>query len=178
MINKYKNEYINLTKDIVESDEFKKTENDAHHGSTKYGHLIRVSKCSFIMSKLFKADTETATVSGLLHDFFYGERTASKENDFLVHPFTASENAKKYFDITLEEASAIETHMYHHAVMKKMIPFIDKEEARNYNKPQSKEGWIVCISDLLVSVMEGVRFELPYLANVYAIFIISKYLNF
>ena len=178
MINKYKNEYNNLIKNITESEEFKKTKNDTHHGSTKYGHLIRVSKCSFVLSKIFKANVETATVSGLLHDFFYGERKSSKENDFLVHPFTASDNAKKYFNITLEEQSAIETHMYHHAAIKKMVPFIDKEEAKNYNKPQSKEGWIVCISDCLVSMLEGARYELPYLANVYMIFLITKMMNF
>ena len=88
MIKKYKEEYNNLTKNIINNEHFLMTKNDMHHGRTKYEHLVRVSKCAFVMSKIFKADTITCTTAGLLHDLFYGERTDSIENSYLNHPHT------------------------------------------------------------------------------------------
>ena len=57
--------------------------------------------------------------------------------------------------------------MFHHALLKKIFPFINRKEKAKIkdNKPTSKEGWIVCLSDLLVSVMEVQRYEFSYIAN-------------
>ena len=123
MIKKYKEEYNNLTKNIINNEHFLMTKNDMHHGRTKYEHLVRVSKCAFVMSKIFKADTITCTTAGLLHDLFYGERTDSIENSYLNHPHTARNNAIKYFGVGDKVACAIETHMFHHVILKKIFPF-------------------------------------------------------
>jgi len=84
-------EYREITNNIINNETFKKTKNDFHHGTSKYDHLIRVSKCSFILGKLFRANIKSVTISGLLHDFFFGTRKAKKEKVST----TISESAKE-----------------------------------------------------------------------------------
>lgn len=170
-------EYREITNNIINNETFKKTKNDFHHGTSKYDHLIRVSKCSFILGKIFRANIKSVTISGLLHDFFFGTRKAKKENSYLNHPKTAAKNAKTYFNINKLEEDAIKSHMYHHVIIKKILPFINRQEkakVKDY-KPNSKEGWIVCISDLLVSIIETVRFEFSYAAKLSFLIIISAF---
>lgn len=167
MKKEYYNEYKNIIEDIINKEEFQRTKEDLHHGTSKYEHLIRVSKCSFVIGKICKADTLSLTRAAVLHDFFYGGRTEKLENSYLNHPHTAATNAKNIFNITELEAEMIETHMFHHVLLKKIIPFINRKEKAKIkeNKPKSKEGWILCLSDLLVSIMEAQRFELSYVTN-------------
>ena len=49
---------------------------------------------------------------------------------------------------------------------------IKKDDIHEY-KPTSKEGKIVCISDLLVSIFECLIFEARYAACVYFLFIFN-----
>ena len=175
MKKEYKIEYNELTKYIINNEYFLLTKNDLHHGSSKYEHLIRVSKCSFVLGKIFKANIETVTKAGLLHDFFFGGRKEKIENSYLNHPNTALKNAQEYFNIDENIASAIKTHMFHHVVLKKIFPFINRKEKVNFKetKPTNKESWIVCISDLLVSIMECQRFEFSYIANLSYLIILN-----
>lgn len=178
MINKCKNEYKEITDDIVNDYRFKLTMNDFHHGGTKYNHLVKVSKLCYILSKIFKADTKVTTTAGLLHDLFYGERTLKEENDYLNHPHTAAVNAYNFYNISEEEISAIETHMFHHMLLKKMA-FFNKDNRNlplKVGKPKSKEGYIVMISDLLVSTYESKTF-LKYKFDLAFLLIISIFLN-
>lgn len=170
-------EYKNITENIINNDKFKRTLDDFHHGSSKYEHLIRVSKCSFILGKIFKANVESVTKAGLLHDFFFGSRKSKQENSYLNHPKTAAKNARIYFNINELEEDAIKSHMYHHVIIKKIFPFINRHEKAKIKdfKPNSKEGWIVCISDLLVSIMETVRYEFSYAAKLSFLIIISAF---
>ena len=165
--NKFK-EFDSLVSDILENENFLKTKKDLHHGTSKYEHCLRVSKLSYKLSKFFNADVKVATRAGLLHDFFFGTRKEKPENSYLKHPVTASLNAKKYFDVTDVEAEAIKTHMFHQVLLKKVFPFINHKEKATIKefKPKSKEGWIVCASDLLVSIMECERFQFSYAANI------------
>ena len=167
MKKEYKLEYNEIIKDIINNEHFLKTKKDIHHGSSIYEHLLRVSKCSFILGKLFHADIKSVTRAALLHDFFFGTRKEKEENSYLNHPLTAANNAKFYFNINEIEENAIKSHMFHHALLKKIFPFINRKEKAKIkdNKPTSKEGWIVCLSDLLVSVMEVQRYEFSYIAN-------------
>ncbi len=168
-------EYKQITEKIINNDKFQKTKEDLHHGSNKYEHLIRVSKCSFILGKIFKANIESVTKAALLHDFFFGSRKTKKENSYLNHPKTAAKNAKTYFNINKLEEDAIKSHMYHHVIIKKVLPFINRNEkakVKDY-KPNSKEGWIVCISDLIISIVETIRFELTYIVKLSFLIIIS-----
>lgn len=176
MTKKNRIEYNNIIKDIINNDEFLKTKNDIHHGSNKYDHLIRVSKMSYIISKTFKLDVESTTRGAILHDFFIGTRKEKEENSYLNHPKTAVKNAKKYFEINEKEEDIIRTHMFHHVLIKKLCPLINVKEKATIreNKPNSKEAWIVSISDLIVSLVESLRFETSYIANMSLLVIISN----
>ena len=105
----------------------------------------------------------------------FSERKEKIENSYLNHPNTALKNAQEYFNIDENIASAITTHMFHHVVLKKIFPFINRKEKVNFkeNKPTNKESWIVCISDLLVSIMECQRFEFSYIANLSYLIILN-----
>lgn len=168
MTKKANNEFDSLVSDILENEHFLETKHDLHHGTSKYEHSIRVAKLSYKLSKIFKADTKATARAGLLHDFFFGTRKEKPENSYLRHPVTASENAKKYFNVSELESEAIKTHMFHQVLLKKIFPFINRKEKASVKefKPKSKEGWIICASDLIVSVMECERFQFTYVANV------------
>ena len=168
---KLNKEYKEITRDIINNEYFTALKNDTHHGTNRYDHCKRVSYLSFLMTKLLRGKSEDAAKAGLLHDFFFGNTA----NSYLNHPKTSAINAKKYFSINDFEAEIIETHMYHYALVKKALPFInhdDKVIAKDY-KPKSKEGYIVCISDLLVSIFELGFFKVRYSFCLYLIFIIN-----
>ncbi|MBE6154423.1 MAG: HD domain-containing protein [Firmicutes bacterium] len=156
-----------LVSDILNNEYFLETKKDLHHGTNKYEHSLRVAKLSYRLSKLFKANVKSTTRAGLLHDFFIGTRKEKEENSYLNHPHTAAINAKKFFNVNLLEEDAIKTHMFHHVMIKKVLPFINRKEKANFEemKPKSKEGWIVCISDLIISGIELERFQFTYIAN-------------
>lgn len=178
MIQKYKIEYNNIVKDIINSEYLLKTKCDMHHGRTKYDHLVRVSKCAFVLSKIFRGNTVTCVKAGLLHDLFYGTRQEKEENSYLNHPITARDNAIKYFNVNSDIATAIETHMFHHVILKKVFPFINKSEEASvkFSKPKTKEAWIVSISDLLVSINDS-KFFVRYKVNLAYLMILSVIIN-
>ena len=168
-------EFNSLVCDILEDDNFLQIKKDLHHGTSKYEHSLRVAKLSYKMSKFFKADVKVATRAGLLHDFFFGTRKEKPENSYLRHPYTAALNAQKYFNVSDEEASAIKTHMFHQVLLKKFVPFFNCKEKASLkeSKPKSKEGWIICGADLLVSIIECERFQFSYAANVIMLLVLN-----
>lgn len=168
MTKRLKCEFDEYVCDILNNEYFLETKKDLHHGTSKYEHSLRVAKLSFRLGKYLKADLRSVARAGLLHDFFFGTRKENPENSYLKHPVTASNNAKKYFNVTEKEAEAIKTHMFHHVLIKKIFPFINRHEKATIKefKPKSKEGWIICLSDLLVSLMECERFQFTYTFNV------------
>ncbi len=168
MTKRLNEEFDYLVSDILNNEHFLATKKDLHHGTSKYEHSLRVAKLSYKLSKVFKADSKSAARAGLLHDFFFGTRKEKPENSYLRHPVTASNNAKKYFNVTDLEAEAIKTHMFHQVLLKKIFPFINRKEKVSIKefKPKSKEGWIICLSDLLVSIIECERFQFSYAANI------------
>ena len=172
----FNKEFKELTKDVLFNSNFEVLKNDIHHGSNKYDHCKRVSYLSFLIAKITKANCKEVARAGLLHDFFYGSRTAKKENDYLKHPKTSADNAKKIFGINNREEQIIKSHMFHHALIKKFTPFM-KEEDKIYfkeNKPQNKESIIVCVSDLLVSLYEVFAYKIRYNTILYTIFILKR----
>lgn len=175
MTKKANNEFESLVSDILNNEYFLETKKDLHHGTSKYEHSLRVAKLSYRLSKVFKADVKATTRAGLLHDFFFGTRKEKAENSYLKHPVTASINAKKYFDVSNIESEAIKTHMFHHVLLKKILPFINRKEKASIKefKPKSKEGWIICASDLIISAIELERFQFTYVANVTLILIFN-----
>ncbi len=171
----FNKEYKEISEPILNNANFVKLKDDNHHGSTRYDHCRRVSYLSFLMAKIFKGNCKNVVEAGLLHDFFHGNTNSNESITYLTHPKTSVENAKKYFELNKEEEEIIETHMYHYALVKNAFPFINKGEkvkAKEY-KPKSKEGAIVCISDLLVSIFEVARFKVRYNTCLYILFAIN-----
>ena len=168
-------EYEEITNSIIYNDKFVVLKNDCHHGTNKYAHCKRVSYLSFLMTKLFRGNAKEAARAGLLHDFFYGERTSKEENDYLKHPKTSAINAKKYFTVNEKETNIIESHMYHHALIKKLTPFMSDEDNKYFkeNKPKYKESVIVCVSDLLVSIYEVCFYKVRYNTCLYLLFFLN-----
>lgn len=170
---KLNKEYKEIARDILEDKNYELLKNDVHHGSNRYAHCKRVAYLSYLMAKLFKGNCHETVRAGLLHDFFYGN-THDVENSYFNHPKTSINNAKEYFQINKNEEDIIKTHMYHYALLRDLIPFGKKEVKSKELKPTSKEGKIVCFSDLLVSVFECGIFKVRYSLSLYLIFIINN----
>jgi len=172
---KINKEYKNIVNSILNNENFVLLKNDTHHGTSKYDHCKRVSYLSYLIAKLFKANTSESARAGLLHDFFYGGRMLKEENSYFKHPITSAKNAEKCFGIANNEKEIIETHMYHYAYFKKLTLIMSSEEKEyleNY-KPKNKESKIVCIADLLVSIYEVITYKLKYSCALYMLFLIN-----
>lgn len=168
-------EFNKLTRDILLDEKFLLLKKDVHHGSNKYDHCKRVSYLSFLLAKLLKANCKNTTRAGLLHDFFYGSRTSKEENDYLKHPKTSANNARQFFGINEQEGQIIESHMYHHALCKRILPFMNEDDKKYFinNKPKNKESVIVCLSDLLVSIYEVCVYKVRYNTCLYVLFLVN-----
>ncbi len=112
-------EYIDLVKDILMNEEFKKLKEFYHHNSSIYEHARRVSFLSYKICKYLNLDYRAAARGGLLHDFFlYDWRNHTEpelaEEKFhgLHHPSIALSNAMKHFKITEKEKDIIVKHMW------------------------------------------------------------------
>ncbi|MEG2351146.1 MAG: HD domain-containing protein [Bacilli bacterium] len=153
------NEFMREAAPILEHSEFSKTKEIVHHGSTRYNHSIRVAYCSYLMSKVLKADVKASVKAGVLHDFFLerDDKNIAASTKMLVnHPTIAKENAIRYFNINEKEQNIIESHMF---------PF-------SAVSPKSKEAWIVTTCDKLVSSFEGAdRFKTQL--SIWVIFFIN-----
>lgn len=172
---KINKEYREITQNILNDENYKLLKNDTHHGTNKYDHCKRVSYLSFLMAKVFKGNTEEVARAGLLHDFFFGGRTEKEENSYFSHPLTSARNAKEYFNIEDSEVKIIESHMYHYALVRRVFPFLKKEDKEYFSnyKPKNKDSVIVCVSDLLISFFEVCAFKVRYSVSLYIIFLIN-----
>ena len=72
-MNKYRNnkDYMDIVKDILDNDDFKKLEEYKHHGDNRMNHSIRVSYYSYLLSKKIHFKSNEVARAGLLHDFFF-----------------------------------------------------------------------------------------------------------
>ena len=169
-------EYEKIANPIIYDEKFIILKNDNHHGTNKYDHCKRVGYLSYLLSKIFRGNSKEVIRAGLLHDFFYGSRLSKEENDYLKHPKTSTMNAKKYFNINNLEASIIDSHMYHYALIKRITPFMNDDDKKYFNesKPKNKESIIVCVSDLLVSLYEVFVYKVRYSTSLYMIFLLNN----
>lgn len=132
-------QFDEITKDILNHDEFIKTKYEKHHGITRYDHLVRVSYYTYKVTKLLRLNYVEATRGALLHDFFTDE--VKKENSISrlrKHPNYALDNSKKHFDITSLEENIIKTHMF----------------PVTFTPPRYLESWIVVFMDNIAGIGE------------------------
>lgn len=139
-------EYYEIVKGIVEHPEFQKTKNFIHHEEeTLFDHVLEVSYYSFIYCKENELDYKSATIGGILHDFYpkpWQNCKKEKKKFFKMHGFVhakeALENARKYFPEYL-------TPKIENIIVRHMFPV-------NIIPPRYKEAWVVTMIDKRVSL--------------------------
>lgn len=174
MLRHEKGDYNNLIFDIENNNKFLELKKDLHHGTSKYNHCERVSYLSYRISKFFGLDYRAAARAGLLHDFFYGERNEA-ENSYLNHPILSAKNAKQVFNVSKKEEEMIRTHMFPYALVTTVPRIINKQDKITLKEttPKSKEGWIICLSDVLVSAGEWSRYRVSFSLSILILFMIN-----
>ncbi|MDR3334440.1 MAG: HD domain-containing protein [Treponema sp.] len=129
---------------IAGSEKFAECKQFIQHGTvTVYEHSIAVAALSFTIGELFRnVDLESLVRAAVLHDFFLYDWHVPENMWSLhgwTHPVTAAENARRFFGISDKEYSLIRTHMWPYTLL---------------HPPQYPEGWIICLSDKIVSAQE------------------------
>ena len=84
-------------------------------------------------------------ISAFCHDFFmydWHEKGGHHKLHGFTHAHTSALNASKYCNLNEKELSIIETHMWPLTITK---------------IPKSKEAWIICIADKLISLEETIK---------------------
>lgn len=147
-------EFMNIIDDIVHSEEFERRKTYRHHGDESvYEHCLEVAYLSYRLAKYFHCDVKSATIGGLLHDFYpYPWQYTDAEKILLnipkrpkgllkQHGFThareALENAQKFYPDYMNKR-------VENAIVRHMFPL-------NIHPPKYKEAWIVTFADKYAS---------------------------
>ena len=155
------NEWYEIVKPIILSDEFQKRQKMKHHDESVWDHCIAVSFKAFQYSKKFKVDSRNCAIAGLMHDFYPHAWQYSKElydlgdtyayyflphvkkpklfkQHGFVHAREARDNFKKYF-------GELSNEKIDNAILRHMFPL-------NIKPPRYKEGWVVTLADKVVTM--------------------------
>jgi len=134
-------EYVNIVRNILDNEEFKKIDGLSHHGINRLEHSLRVSYFSYKLSKFLHLDNRKVARAGLLHDFFLTNSSNKKTKIVSVfkHSKEAVNNASDNFIISDLEEDIIKSHMF------PVMPFII---------PKYAESWVVNLVDKTVALYE------------------------
>jgi uncharacterized protein len=136
-----------LCAEILRNPKYLECKGFIQHGNvTVFTHSLFVAKLSYAIALFFNIEDRRSLVrAALLHDFFlYDWHTPEKMWSLhgWTHPVTAAKNALTFFDVSEKEYSLIRTHMWPWTPL---------------HPPLYKEGWIICVSDKIVSLAETLR---------------------
>lgn len=160
-------DYNSLIDDIKNNEDFIKTDNIEHHGTSRLKHSIRVSYYSYILSKKLRLNYIDTARAGLLHDFFMSYDDRTKKERFLstfIHPKYALINASNSFELNSKEKDIIRTHMF----------------PLNLAIPKYAESWIVSFVDKAVAIYEfssNYGKKLSYATNYLYFFLLLTFLK-
>ena len=138
-------EFNEITADIINSSIFMELKKEIHHGTTRYNHSIRVAWAAFICARKLGLDYISVTRAALCHDLFRKKDCAglTKKEINRLHPFIAAENARERFGLNEIEEDAIVNHMY------PLTPI----------RPAYKEGRLLGYVDKCVAIAEGIGYN-------------------
>lgn len=116
------------------------------HGSVStYEHSEAVAELSYRINKRFRlhSDLNVLLTGAMLHDFYLYDWHRKDDGSHRLHGFThaktACENARKAFHIDDRTSRVILCHMW---------------PLNPERMPKSREEWIVCVADKLISLHE------------------------
>ena len=134
-LHNFHSELLEIIGHIISDEDFKKLISIKQHiFFNRYEHLINVSKLSYKLGKIFKADLETCVLAWLLHDYHF---TYVKS---YIHGIMSAENAKKFW-VSTEIQEIIKNHMF-------------PSGRKALQRPKSKEFWIVKFCDSFSAIYE------------------------
>ena len=95
----------------------KMKEVNMHRGSNTYIHSFKVAKLAIkrALRRKRRLDLESILIASILHDYYlydWRKDKSRKKHHAKNHPFIASENAKRDFDIEEFTSEIIEEHMW------------------------------------------------------------------
>ena len=137
-------EYVDIVRNILDNDNFKKIDGLVHHRTNRLTHSLRVSYFSYKISKVLFLDKRKVARAGLLHDFFLTDSKDKKDRLVSVfkHSKEACDNARYNFILSPMEEDIIRTHMF---------PVVPNRV------PKYAESWVVSLVDKGVSLYEFVN---------------------
>ncbi|RVU98592.1 HD domain-containing protein [Coriobacteriales bacterium OH1046] len=129
--------------DILASSQMERQKNAIQHGTTTvWEHSLSVANaCASLAYALpFRFHVRALVRAALLHDYFlydWHDRATSRPHHATRHGSYARENAERDFSISAHEGDIIESHMFPLAEV-----------------PRTREAWMVCLVDKIISVQE------------------------
>ena len=115
------------------------------HGSiSTYDHCLRVARLSYAIARHLPLAVEERSLvrAAFLHDYFlYDWHTRGDHLHGYHHAAIAARNAERDFDLSEKEIRIIRSHMW---------------PLNLFSVPDSREGWIVTLSDKICSLQETV----------------------
>ncbi len=123
-----------------------------HGRISTYEHCESVAKLSYSIDRLFSlhSDLKVLLTGAMLHDYYLYDWHAEDNGEHRLHGFRHAEkaclNAKEHFNTDDETNHVIYCHMW---------------PLNPGRVPRSREAWIVCIADKLVSLHETLFMRQP-----------------
>lgn len=112
----HEDEYFGFVSDLLRDKSVLSLNEFRHHiGTTRFQHSLNVSYYNYRLCKLFRLNARAAARAGLLHDFFFYNRTEHEKilrSHSEEHALTAFYNASRMFPITELEGDMIVNHMW------------------------------------------------------------------
>lgn len=130
--------------------------NYIQHGSVStFDHCMEVARMSlWVCHRMhLRVNVRALVVGAFLHDFYLYDWHITKHKGTLhgyAHPRVASENARRLLRQPPEVIRIIRSHMW---------PLTLRDA------PTSREGWIVCAVDKIISIKETLAMRTPRSAN-------------